>query len=249
MPSENATAVCSNAADQHQASRCLSMWAEAIERGWEAAPPSGHRARRVRGVAPSSPVRSCVIAAPWFTVPTGGISPPVGRRPTGALCSGSAGRKAPGWWLRRPGLPSNSAVQHCKRQRLCLRRKSLAVCKCFSSLYSYFYGATKHVSEVCRSFEYKGFSVVPLNPLAMSSAFRWLCSLQWISLGLFEASRHVVMITRSSLMWECLLSFSLCQHGGRAPCQPSCNKGPAFHPKEGGGGRGRNLIAPLNIRL
>lgn len=145
---------------------------------------------------PLPPLSSCVIAAPCFTVRSRGISGLVARGPTGALCSCmrrgrlSAGGSA-GW-----ASPWNTAVQHCKRHRLCLRRKSLTVCKCFSSLSSYFYSATKHVSEVCRSFEYKGFSVVPLNPLAMSSAFGWLCTLQWISLGLFEASRHVVMITR-----------------------------------------------------
>lgn len=75
-------------------------------------------------------------------------------------------------------LPLKHSGAHCNRHSLCLCRKSLTVCKYFSSLDSYFYSATKHVSEVYRSFDYKGFSVVPLNPLAMSSAFRWLCSLQ-----------------------------------------------------------------------
>lgn len=145
----------------------LKCWRRPSNGGRESAHRRRHRPRRVRRGLHPSPPSSRVIAAPCFWVRSRGIRRAGGERPDwssvflqrreeGLPAGGSAGWAG----LGCAGLPPparNTAAQHCKRHRLCLRRKSLTVCKCFSSLSSYFYSATKHVSEVCRSFEYKGF--------------------------------------------------------------------------------------------
>lgn len=197
-------------------------------------PIAGQSQRPSNGVSDEHhllPLSCCVIAAPCFTVRSRGIRRAGGERPDWSSVFLQRGEEGSRPVAPQAGLPPET--QRCNIVSDTDSAFAGNLLQFVSALVAFLltFIVPQNTSEVCTSFEYKGFSVVPLNPLAMSSAFRWLCSLQWISLGLFEAFRHVVMITRWSLMWECLLSFSPCQHRGRALCQPSCNKGPTFHPE------------------